>query len=167
MRRLLVIGAGSFSTEIDELARFQGYEEIAFVDDNPVDSRSHPVVGSMSDIPDLRNRYDNAIVALGNNENRMHYHQILKENDYFIPILIHPTAYVSADAKIGCGCIIRTHAVISRYVQLGESVIVNVAGLIDHDCRIGEGTHILMGAVVRNKITVPKLTWIASNEVYE
>ena len=167
MKSLLIIGAGSFSTEIEELARFQGYNEIAFVDDNCTNSRSHPVVGTMSDIPDLRNRYDTAIVALGNNENRMRYHQILKENDYYIPVLIHPTAYVSADAKIGCGCIIRTHAVISRYVQLGESVIVNVAGLIDHDCKIGEGAHILMGAVVRNKVEVPRLTWVASNEVYE
>lgn len=167
MKSLLIIGAGSFSTEIDELAHLLGYTDIAFVDDNVNTARCQPVVGSMSDISVLRNKYDTAIVALGNNENRLKYHKILKENNYNIPILIHPTAYVSPDTEMGCGCIIRTKAVVSRYVNLGESCIVNVGGLIDHDCILGDGCHVLMGAVVRNKVKVPSGTWIASNQVYE
>lgn len=167
MNSLLVIGAGSFSTEIDELARLLGYTDIAFVDDNPDNARCNPVVGTMKDIPELRKRYDSAIVALGNNENRMKFHNILKACTYDIPILVHPTAYVSPDAILSSGCIVRTNAVISRYVKLGESVIVNVGALIDHDCIIENGCHILMGAVVRNKVRVPAGTWIASNQVYE
>ena len=167
MSSLLIIGAGSFSSEIDELAHLLGYTELAFVDDNAATARCQPVVGSMSDIPALREKYDTAIVALGNNENRMKFHKILKENNYTIPILIHPTAYVSPNVEIGCGCIIRTKAVVSRYVKLGESVIVNVGGMIDHDCTLGNGCHVLMGAVIRNKVTVPDKTWIDSNKVYE
>ena len=34
MSNLLIIGAGSFSTEIEELARLFGYDDIAFLDDN-------------------------------------------------------------------------------------------------------------------------------------
>lgn len=167
MKSLLIIGAGSFSTEIDELAHLLGYTDIAFVDDNAITARCQPVVGTMVDIPALRDKYDTAIVALGNNENRMKYHRILKEANYNIPILIHPTAYISPDVEMGCGCIVRTKAVVSRYVKLGESVIVNVGGLIDHDCILGDGCHVLMGAVVRNKVRVPEKTWIASNQVYE
>ena len=167
MKSLLIIGAGSFSTEIDEMARLLGYTEIVFVDDNADSARSKPVVGTMSDISSLREKYDTAIVALGNNESRMKYHMILKEYKFCIPILIHPTAYVSPDAKMESGCIIRAKAVVSRYVKLGESVIVNVGGLIDHDCTLGDGCHVLMGAVVRNKVNVPEKTWIASNQVYE
>lgn len=167
MKSLLIIGAGSFSTEIDELVHLLGYTDIAFIDDNAATARCQPVVGVMADIPTIREKYDTAIVALGNNENRMKYHRILKENNYNIPTLIHPTAYISPDVEMGCGCIIRTKAVVSRYVRLGESVIVNVGGLIDHDCTLGDGCHVLMGAVVRNKVTVPGKTWIASNKVYE
>ena len=167
MSSLLIIGAGSFSTEIDELAHLLGYTDIAFVDDNPDTARCNPVVGSMKDIPELRKRYDTAIVALGNNENRMKYHSILKKTGYNIPILVHPTAYISPDAIMSPGCIVRTRAVISRYVRLGESVIINVGALIDHDCIIEEGCHILMGAVVRNKVKVPAKTWIPSNQVFE
>ena len=34
-KNLLIIGAGKFSTEIEELARLNGYTDIAFLDDKP------------------------------------------------------------------------------------------------------------------------------------
>lgn len=167
MKTLLIVGAGSFSTEVDELARHIGYSCIAFLDDNPSSACCAPVVGTMDQIGELRSQYDTAIVALGNNENRLKYHNMLKQFGYNIPVLIHPTAYVSPDAELSPGCIVRTKAVVSRYVKLGEAVIVNVGALIDHDVVIGEGTHVLMGAVVRNKVTVAPMTWIPSNRVVE
>ncbi len=45
---------------------------------------------------------------------------MLKENGYHIPALIHHTAYVSPDAQIFPGCIVRAKAVVSRYVKLGR-----------------------------------------------
>lgn len=35
MRSLLIIGTGSFSSEMEELAILLGYSDIAFLDDNP------------------------------------------------------------------------------------------------------------------------------------
>lgn len=167
MESLLIIGAGSFSTEVEELAHLIGYTNISFVDDNDQNARCHPVIGGMNDIARLRSNFGTAIVALGNNELRMKYHQTLKACDYHIPFLIHPTAYVSSDARISCGCIVRAKAVVSRYVCLGEACIVNVGSLIDHDCILGNGCHVLMGAVIRNKVTIPSNTWIQANQVYE
>ena len=77
---LLIIDAGSFSTEIDELARFLGYTDIAFLDDKlPV------AIGTTQDIGKMRERYDTAIVALGNNENRKRFHEELVRHDFNIP----------------------------------------------------------------------------------
>ena len=162
MKSLLIIGAGSFSVEVEELAMLLGYDSFDYVDDN-----APKAVGKMADISALREKYDTAIVALGNNENRKKYTELLIENGYDVPILVHPTAYVSPDAKLSRGCIIRTHAVISRYAELGKGVIVNVGGLIDHHCIIGDYSHILMGAVVRNSIKVEPLTWVESNHVVQ
>lgn len=58
---LLIIGAGSFSTEIEELAKLLGYDDIAFLDDNPDKALAHPVIGIMKDIEKYREQYDNAI----------------------------------------------------------------------------------------------------------
>ena len=121
----------------------------------------------MSDIITLRTKFESAIVAMGNNENRRKYHELLRENGYHIPILIHPTAYVSPDAVLSPGCIVRAKAVVSRYVKLGESVIVNLGSLIDHHCEIGAFSHIMMGAAVRGNAKVEEQSWVKANEVFE
>lgn len=162
MTSLLIIGAGSFSPEVEELAYLLGYKDLAFLDDNPANAYCSPVIGTTAEIENIRDKYDTAIVALGNNKDRMKYHQLLKENNYDIPVLIHPTAYVSPTAEIAPGCIIRAKAVVSRNVKLGEACILNVGALIDHHVEIGAGCHILMGAVVRNKAKVEPLTRIES-----
>lgn len=162
MNPLLIVGAGSFSPEAEELARLLGYDEIAFLDDRPEQAISRPVIGGCNQIPALRERFDAAIVALGNNADRMRYHRQLIACGYRVPVLVHPTAYVSPDAILAPGCIVRAKAVVSRHVQLGEATILNVGALIDHHVEIGEGCHILMGAVVRNMAKLPPLTRVES-----
>lgn len=164
---LLIIGAGSFSTEIEELAKLLGYDDIAFLDDNPDKALAHPVIGIMKDIEKYREQYDNAIVALGNNKNRLHYHEILESFNYNIPILVHPTAYVSPDAKLAPGCVIRTFAVVSRYAVLGKATILNIGAKVDHHCVIGEGSHLLINSVVRASKTVEPLTWLDAGQVIQ
>lgn len=159
---LLIIGAGSFSIEVEELARLLGYTDFAFIDD-----KSSNAIGTIKDIGKMREKFDTAIVALGNNENRKRFHEELVRYNYNIPILIHPTAFVSPDAQLSPGCIVRTHAVVSRYAKLGEGVIVNIGSLIDHHCEIGAFSMILPGAVVRNISKVESGSWIRSNAVVE
>ena len=162
MSSLLIVGAGSFSTEVEELARYQGFTDIAFLDDN-----TPSVIGIMEDIGKVRDQYDTAIVALGNNKKRRKYHEELLLHNYNIPVLIHPTAYVSPDAQLSPGCIIRTHAVVSRYAKLSEGVIVNIGGIVDHHCEIGAFSMILPGAVIRNSVKIEPGTWVKANEVVE
>jgi NDP-sugar pyrophosphorylase family protein len=137
MKSLLIIGAGSFASEVEEMARLIGYSDIAFLDDHPDRARCSPVVGGMDDIVTMKDRFPEAVVSLGNNEARMKYHSILKNTGFTVPVLIHPTAYVSPDAVLSPGCIVRAKAVVSRYARLGEACIINVGGMIDHDCVLG------------------------------
>lgn len=166
MKTLLIVGAGNFPPEVEELARLCGYDDFAFVDDNPK-ARCQPVIGPLSYLPAYKKDFSDAIVAFGNNNNRLLQSKVLVKAEYYIPTLIHPTAYVSPDAKIAPGCIIRAHCVVSRYVKLGLATILNVGALIDHDVEIGEGSHILMGAVVRNMVKLPPMSRIESNQVVE
>ena len=167
MTSLLIIGAGSFSPEVEEIANLIGYTDLAFLDDNPTKAYCSPVIGTMAEIGRLRAKYNTAIVALGSNIDRMRFHKILQDNNFNIPMLIHPTAYVSPTASISPGCIIRAKAVVSRDVKIGEASILNVGALIDHHVEIGYGCHILMGAVVRNKVKVTPLTRVESLSLVE
>ena len=162
MESLLIIGAGSFSVEVEELARFLGYTDIVYLDD-----KSSIAIGAMHDIGKMREQYNTAIVALGDNEKRQRYHEELLRYNYKIPILIHPTAFVSPDSQLSAGCIVRAHAVVSRYAKLGESVIVNIGGYIDHHCEIGSFSMILPGAIIRNSVKVKSGAWNKANEGVE
>ncbi|SEG13995.1 transferase hexapeptide (six repeat-containing protein) [Eubacterium ruminantium] len=166
MKSLLIVGAGNFPPEVEELARLNGYDDFAFVDDNP-SARCQPVIGSLMFLPTYRKDYPDAIVAFGDNSNRLLQTKVLLNDGYNVPTLIHPTAYVSPDAEIAPGCIIRAKAVVSRFVKLGTATILNVGALIDHDVEIGEGSHILMGAVVRNMVKLPPMSRVESNQVVE
>lgn len=164
---LLIVGAGSFSTEIEEMARLLGYDDIAFLDDNPDKAKANPVIGTMKDIEKYRSQYDNAIVALGNNKNRIHYHIMLEECGYNISVFIQPTAYVSPDAILNPGCIIRTFAVVGRYVELGKAVILNIGAKVDHHCMIGEKSHLLINSIVRASKVVGPLTCLDAGQVIQ
>ena len=166
MKPLLIIGAGNFPPEVEELARLNGYDTFAFLDDNP-EARCQPVIGGLASVSSHVGEYPDAIVAFGNNQRRLEMTKTLIDAGYNVPALMHPTSFTSPDAKIGAGCIIRAHCVVSRYVKLGMSCILNVGALIDHDVEIGEGSHILMGAVVRNMVKLPALSRVESNQVVE
>ncbi len=120
-----------------------------------------------NDLEETGKHYDSVAIAFGNNNRRMEFYKRAEKAGYDLPVLIHPTAYVSPDADINSGCIIRTKAVISRNVHLGKAVIVNIGAMIDHDCNIGDGCHLLIGSVIRNKVSVPPLTWLDANKVIE
>ena len=166
MKSLLIVGAGNFPPEVEELARLNGYDNFAYIDDNP-NARCQPVIGPLMLLPKYRKDYSDAIVAFGNNQNRLLQTKVLQDAGYNIPTLIHPTAYISPNAEIAPGCIIRAQVVVSRYVKLGLATILNVGALIDHDVEIGEGSHILMGAVIRNMVKLPPLSRVESNQVVE
>ena len=160
IKKLLIIGAGSFSTEVEEMAMLSGYNEIAYLDDCAELAVSHPVIGTMQDIGRYRTQYSSAIVALGSNKDRMYYHQILESFNYSIPVLVHPSAYVSPDAQLAPGCIVRALCVVGRYAKIGKASILNIGAKVDHHCVIGEGCHLQIQAVIRASKAVAPLTWV-------
>lgn len=61
---------------------------------------------------------------------------------------VHPSAVVARSAKIGAGSIVMAGAVVQPRVHIGCDVIVNTRASIDHDCWIGDHSHIAPGAVL-------------------
>lgn len=112
MKSLLIVGAGNFPPEVEELACLCGYDDFAYLDDNPV-ARCQSVISPLKFLPTYKKDYQDAIVAFGNNQNRILQTKVLQDAGYHIPTLIHPTAYVSPAAEIALGCIIRAKVVVS------------------------------------------------------
>ncbi len=144
MKRLLVIGAGGHGKVVAEVAQDMGYKEIAFLDDN-----SPEAIGKISDIENLCDHYSDAFVAIGNNKLRGELFQRAKACGYMIPVLVHPSAYVSRTAKLGTGTIVEPKAIVNANSHIGDCSIISVGSIVDHDVEVGFCCHVNSGAIVK------------------
>lgn len=53
--------------------------------------------------------------------------------------LVHPTALVSASARLGCGVVLSPFSLVSADVEIGDFVTVNVHSSIGHDAIVESG----------------------------
>lgn len=79
---------------------------------------------------------------------------------------IHPSAVISSSVKMGEGGImIAANATLNPLVEIGKGVICNTSTSIDHECIIGDFSHIAPGAVLCGNVTVGRNTFIGANSV--
>jgi sugar O-acyltransferase (sialic acid O-acetyltransferase NeuD family) len=78
---------------------------------------------------------------------------------------IHPSAVISASVKMGDGVMIAANATLNPMVEIGRGVICNTSSSIDHECIIGDFTHIAPGVVLCGNVRVGKNTFIGANSV--
>ena len=113
-KKLLLVGAGGFGRMVAEQAMLQ--YDCAFVDDGQdVDTEicGIPVVGGLSDLPELRKNYDLLVVGIGSNQFRAQVYEKAKTLGYGFPNIIAPSAYISPYSKMGYGC----KTLVSRMVR--------------------------------------------------
>ncbi|WEN16336.1 acetyltransferase [Rhodanobacter sp. AS-Z3] len=79
--------------------------------------------------------------------------------------VIHPRAFVAADAEIGDGAQVLAMSAICANVKLGRGVIVNTSASIDHDCVIGSGVHVGPGANLAGEVRVEDYAFIGAGAV--
>jgi sugar O-acyltransferase (sialic acid O-acetyltransferase NeuD family) len=78
---------------------------------------------------------------------------------------IHPSAVISASVKMGDGVMIAANATLNPLVEIGRGVICNTSTSIDHECIIGDFSHIAPGAVLCGNVTVGRSSFIGANSV--
>lgn len=158
MKRLLIIGASGHGKVVADIARLNGYQEIAFLDDNPEVEHcgQYPVIGTSNDVRDIDG---DVIVAIGNAKIRRRIQQSIDSER--IVTLIHPNAVVG-DAQIGRSTVVMAGAVINPGTVIGEGCIINTSSSVDHDCRIGNYVHIAVGAHIAGNVEIGDETWVGA-----
>lgn len=77
--------------------------------------------------------------------------------------VIHPSAVISATAKIGIGVFIGPLVVASTNAQVGDFSIVHIHSSIGHDAVIGDTCTILPGARISGSVHIGNRVLIGSN----
>lgn len=167
MKNLLIIGARGFGRDIYNLAsECQGYQKDyqikGFLDDkkDALDAfcTYPPIVDSVENY--IVGDDDVFICALGDVQFKKKYIQMILDKGGKFISLIHPSAYVDPNAKIGVGCIVFPFAALGSGSIIGDFALIQGAAFIGHDGKIGNYSridcHVVCtgGVIIEDEVTI-------------
>lgn len=162
MNNLVIVGASGHGKVIADIAEKAGYKDIVFLDDNPKVQLcgSYKVVGECKSALSYKNA--DFIVAIGNTKIRRKIQSEFIGMGLHIVSLIHPSAVIASNVKIGVGTVVMAGAVINPCSVIGQGCIINTCASVDHDCRIGDYVHVSVGSHVAGTVIIGDDTWIGA-----
>jgi hypothetical protein len=146
---IVIFGTGAHARKLWLYSRLIGLHLSAFVDENPYAVSPSPEIPCLhpNQVTDLV-AGQSFIVAIGNPVIRRKLQEQFKSRGWKPIVLIHPTAYVAVDAKVGAGSVVCAQSVIETGSVVGDGCIVDINTAIDHDCIIGDYCHLTKGSVL-------------------
>jgi UDP-3-O-[3-hydroxymyristoyl] glucosamine N-acyltransferase len=88
------------------------------------------------------------IVAIGNPTARKLQYEKYLGLGWTPIVLIHPSAYVAQDVKVGPGSVVCANAVVESGSVIGVACIIGIGVPVDHDCVIEDYSHLTPGTVL-------------------
>lgn len=165
--KLLIIGASGHGKVVADIAiKMNKWKSVLFLDDNKNinSSMGIDIIGTSDNILELIDDYD-IFVGIGNNSIRQKFLEILEENGASIPTLIHPSAIIGSQVKIGHGTAVMAGAIINCCTSIGKGCIINTGATIDHDNRIEDFVHVSPGVHLAGTVTIGQGTWLGIGSI--
>jgi sugar O-acyltransferase (sialic acid O-acetyltransferase NeuD family) len=149
-KKLIFIGAGELAREMLWAASaldpsILGWAAAGFIDDDVDRARQHisakgiclPVFGS---IRDHQPKTDEVFIcAIGKTKVKLKCAEMMAERGAEFVNLIHPSANIAPDAKVGTGIFLFIHSLISTGAEVSDHTALNVSASVGHDARVGPG----------------------------
>lgn len=159
MEKIIILGAGGHAKVIAEAIIKSGNRVIGFLDDEKLEDTEIylgiKVLGKINDCINYKNyRF---IIGIGNNKVRK---EISNKYNLNWCTVIHPSAIVASDVKIGLGTVIMPGVVINPGTIIGNHCIINTSSSIDHDNIIEDFVHISPGCHLAGTVKVKENTWL-------
>lgn len=179
MKHLIIIGAGGmgrtfYSNAVESVGYGELFDIKGFIDDNlnALDGFPNypPLIGT---IRDYRPESDDVFVSsIGGASRRLCMEEIIARGGEFIE-LIHQTARIYTNAKLGKGNFIGAYTVIGNDAVVGDYNMIQSYTVIGHDAHIGSwnriDTHVTCvgGTVVEDDVNIHTSAVISHKVVVE
>lgn len=162
MKKIVIIGAGGHGKVVADVAESVGYSEIVFLDDDSeiLECGAYRVIGTSDKAEELATQGYDVFVAVGNAENRKRLITELDKMNVECPVLIHKSAIVSKNVKIGQGTVIMPGAVINSGTVIGKGCIINTSSSLDHDNCLNNFVHVSVGVHTAGTVSIGESAWI-------
>ncbi|MGH7746460.1 MAG: acetyltransferase [Candidatus Dormibacteria bacterium] len=153
-KKIFVYGASGHGKVVGDilLARREA-NFVGFIDDNSEfwekKILGFPVLGN-GEWLQQETKQTRVAVALGVGDNFLRQ-KIAERCDVWgaeVVTLTHPSASVSASARLGRGTVVMAHATINPDAKIGLGVIINTSAIVEHDVDIGDFAHVAPNAAM-------------------
>lgn len=160
-QRVLILGAGGHGRVVLDILLQSGTGQVVGFLDNNADIHGRridgiPVLGSIDDIPSIREEYDvdGAVIAIGDNGLRRGFARQVESLGLPLINAIHPSATLAHNVSVGRNVVIAAGVVVCAHCQIGDSVILNTGCIVDHQTMVGEGAHICPGVRIAGRVKI-------------
>lgn len=175
MKNLIIIGAGGmgrtlYSNALESVGYGEKFLIKGFIDDNlhALDGFPNypPIIGSIKEY--LPENEDVFVSSIGGTSRRACMEEIIRRGGEFIE-LIHQTARIYTNAKLGKGNFIGAYSVIGNDAEIGDYNMIQSYTVIGHDAKIGSwnriDTHVTCvgGIVIEDDVNIHTSAVIGHN----
>jgi UDP-perosamine 4-acetyltransferase len=159
LTRVVVLGAGGHARVcLDALMDDPGLDVVGCVsaDGVGVHALPVPVLGANDDVARLAadEGCTHAFVAIGDITARTRVTMEVLDLGLALVTAVSRFAMVSSRATLGDGSLVCAGSVVNAAAEIGRGVIVNTNASVDHDCRIGQFSHVAPGSVLGGEVVV-------------
>ena len=166
MKEAIIIGYSGHSYVVLDMLqlnkyKIKGYYEKSVKTSNPFNLN---YLGSEDKLE--KTETDIAIfITIGDNHNRNKIFHNLSGCSAQMPALFHPKSIVARTVKIDCASLVMPGSVINAFSIIGKGVICNTGCIVEHECVIGDFSHIAPGAVLAGGVLIGSNSFIGANSV--
>ena len=174
--RIIIIGSGKHSKVVAYNLISQGKYEIAcFVTtDKTLETTfmGYPLINSFinfdrSNLNCLKDKFKTNLfhIGFGDMKYRKDVYEFFVNNGWEGITIIHPSAIIGPDARIGKGVLIEAGCLITPNPIIGDNVIINTGSQVNHDNIIHNHVHIASGVVASGSIEIGENTLIDAGAI--
>lgn len=168
MEDIVLVGFGGHGKSVADCIERQGkYHIIGYTDLQSCGGSKYVYLGTDDVLEGIYAKgVRNAIVCLGYlgiGITREKIYDRLKNIGYTLPTIIDPSAIISEGTELGEGTFVGKLAVVNADSMVGKMAIINTKALVEHECTVGDFTHIAIGAVLCGNVSVGEASFVGAN----
>lgn len=168
MENLVLFGGGLHANVCIDIFEKDGKYNIVGIIDSIAEIGSsmfgYPVIGRQEDIIELIETYRIAFgfITIGDNYARKFVRDIIISlvPDLLFVNAIHPSVSIGRNVKLGIGIVMMANVVVNPDSEIEDFCILNTGAQLEHNCYMGEFSHLSAGSITGGKVTIGKFSAI-------
>ena len=163
MKKAVILGGSGHGREVGSVLRdcitagSVDVEIAGFLDDDPGLREKAPsdlrFLGNLDRLAEIEGEME-AYLGVGYPETKYRVLGRVDQPGVDWPVLIHPSAALGSDVRLGRGVFLQAGALLSTHIQVCDFVTVNLGATISHDCVLGPFSTVSPGAHLGGCVTL-------------